>query len=125
MHLFDSDILIDYLRLHPPAVAFLDAIKKKERTIALISVFELLKGCANKTQEARINRFLKHFTILPLNEKIAKTALEIYRVKRWAFGIGIVDCFIAATAIVNRTPLVSRNIKHYKGISSLKLETPY
>lgn len=125
MYLFDSDILIDYLRLHPPAVAFLDGLKKKERTIALISVFELLKGCANKMQEARVNDFLRHFKVLPLNEKIAKTALEIYRVKRWAFGIGIVDCFIAATAIVNHVPLVSRNIKHYKGISSVKVETPY
>lgn len=125
MYLFDSDILIDYIRLYPPAVSFLDSTKKKNRFISLISVFELLKGCANKEQEARLNRFIKHFRILDLSTAISKSALNLYRVKRWSIGIGIADSLIAATGLSHKLTLVTRNLKHYKGIPSLKVRTPY
>lgn len=125
MYLIDSDILIDYLRLHTPAVSFLDALKKGQRSISLLSQFELLKGCSSKIQEVRINRFLKNFIILPVNEKISRLALEIFRTKRWAFGIGIVDSFIAGTAAHHKINLASRNKKHYSHIASLKVEVPY
>lgn len=125
MYVIDSDILIDYLRLYPEAVTFLDELPKKERFLAFISQFELLKGCANKEQEARISRFIKQFKILPLTESVSKTALNLFRVKHWFMGIGIADSFIAATALTNKCTLVTRNLKHYQGIESLKLHTPY
>lgn len=125
MYVIDSDILIDYLRLYPKAVTFLDELPKKERSLAFISQFELLKGCASKEQEARISRFMKQFNVLPLTESVSKTALSIFRVKHWFIGIGIVDSFIAATALANKCTLVTRNVKHYQGIESLSLHTPY
>lgn len=125
MYLIDSDILIDYLRLHEKAIDFLDNLNRKDRAIAHISVFELLKGCTRKTQEDQINRFIKKFQIINMNEKVVKKALELYRVKRWTFGLGIADSFIAAIGILNKCELVTRNTKHYKNISGLKIKTPY
>lgn len=125
MYLIDSDILIDYLRLQEKAIAFLDNLAREDRSIAHISVFELLKGCTKKSQEAQINRFIKKFPVVNIDEKIAKKALEIYRIKRWTIELGIADSFIAATAIVNNQELITRNVKHYKTIEGLKLKTPY
>lgn len=125
MYIIDTDILIDYLRLQEKAINFLDSLSRKERCIAFLTVFELLKGCSNKEQEARISRFTKKFGILDLNADIAKTALQIYRVKRWTIGLGIADSFIAATALRYKCELVTRNIKHYQSIEDLKLKTPY
>ena len=125
MYLIDSDILIDAIRFQPTALTFLENLQKRERNIALLTQFELLKGCMNKEQESRLNIFLRHFTILRITESVEKTALELYRVKRWSIGIGIVDSFIAATAIVHKYQIVSRNKKHYQNIAQLKIYTPY
>lgn len=125
LYLVDSDVLIDYLRLHPEAIRFLDSINRRQRALAFLSVFELLSGCSRKTQETHINRFIKQFRILELSPAISKTALQLYRIKRWSHGLGIPDSFIAATALVHKCTLVTRNTKHYKNIAGLILETPY
>lgn len=125
MYLFDTDILIDYLRLHKPAIKYLDELNKKDRNIALITQFELLKGCQRKLHEQRIAGFLKNFKILPLSETVSKKALQIYHERRWHSHIDIPDAFIVATALVHKLTLITRNIKHYRDISSLKIEKPY
>lgn len=125
MYIIDSDILIDYLRLQEKAISFLDGLDRKNRRIAHISMFELLKGCGNKTQEAQINRFIRNFTVIDMDSKIVKKALEIYRVKRWTIGLGIADSFIAATSILGKYELITRNIKHYQTIPSLRIKAPY
>ena len=125
MYLFDTDILIDYLRLHKPAIKLLDEIEKKDRKIAFISQFELLKGCGKKSQAQKIDSFLKHFKVLPLDQETAKQALQVYRFARWFTGTEIPDSLIAGTAIKNKLTLVTRNIKHYRDIPSLKIEKPY
>ncbi len=125
MYIFDSDILVDYLRLHKPAIKLLDGIDRKDRRIAFLSQFELLKGCVKKAQSQKVDSFLKHFNIIPLDKVVAKKALQIYRTDKWHTGIQIADSFIAATAIENKLTLVTRNIKHYKNIPSLELQKPY
>lgn len=125
MYIFDTDILVDYLRLHKPAIKLLDETDKNNRGIAFISQFELLKGCNAKAQSQKIDSFLKHFKVLPLDPKVAKKALQIYRTVKWHANIEIPDSLIAATAIENKLTLVTRNIKHYREIPALKLEKPY
>ncbi|MBI2634059.1 type II toxin-antitoxin system VapC family toxin [Candidatus Peregrinibacteria bacterium] len=125
MYLFDTDILIDYLRLHKPAILLLDKLKKEERHIAYITQFELIKGCKKKIQEQRIHFFLKHFTILPMDGKLSKKALGLYKVCRWGAHVDIPDTFIAATALIHKLPLFTRNIKHYRNIPDLVFEKPY
>ncbi|MBI4235311.1 type II toxin-antitoxin system VapC family toxin [Candidatus Peregrinibacteria bacterium] len=125
MYVIDTDILIDYLRLHDKAINFLDNLKRKERHIAFLTVFELINGYNNKNQEKKINNFLENFVTLDLNTNIAKTALQIYKTKKWSTGLGIADSLIAATAIKHKYALVTRNIKHYQNIADLKVKKPY
>ena len=125
MYLFDTDILVDYLRLHQPALRLLESIPKKDRKVAFISRFELLKGCIRKSQANKIGSFLKHFSVLPLGIPISQEALRIYHEKKWHAHIDIPDAFIAATALSHKLILITRNIKHYRGIPLLKIEKPY
>lgn len=125
MNLLDTDILIDYLRFHPPAAAFLENLPKQNRYIAFISPFELLKGCVRKTDEKLIERFLKAFKIVPVSPAIGETAFYLYHQKRWKVPMDIPDSFIAATALVKKFTLFTRNTKHYIGISGLKIQSPY
>lgn len=125
MYLIDSDILIDYLRLHKPAINFLDGLAEKDRNIALITHFELIKGCQKKLHEFKIGQFLKHFKIIPLSAEVSGKALKIYRTHKWGSNLGIPDAFIAASAVLGKLTLLTRNIKHFKTIPALKVEKPY
>lgn len=125
MYLLDTDILIDYLRLYEPALDFFEHLSKTDRAIALLTRFELLNGCQRKEHEARIDRFLKNFKIYTITSDISKRALALYHSHRWFTGLGISDSFIAATALVERRTVVTRNYKHYQKIAGLKVETPY
>ncbi len=125
MYLIDTNILIDYLRLHKPAIEFLDNLPKEDRNIGLISQMELIQGCKKKANELTVNLFLKNFKILPLSSEISAKALKIYRTYKWASKFDIPDSFIAANALLNKLTLVTRNIKHFKNIASLKIEKPY
>jgi tRNA(fMet)-specific endonuclease VapC len=125
MYILDTDILVDYLRLHPPALRFFKKLEDKDRKICFLSQFELLQGCDRKIEEQKIGSFLKHFKIIPLTGAIAKTALQTYRTNRWKAYLDIVDSFIAATALAHKLTVVTRNMKHYRQIPGIKVEKPY
>lgn len=123
--LLDTNILIDYLRLHAPAMRFLESLSQKERTISVITQMELLQGCSRKIDEQRVIRFLNHFKIYPVSNATSDKALIFYQKYHWEAQLDIPDAFIAATAMVHHLSLVTLNMKHYKSIPGLKIRTPY
>ncbi len=125
MYLIDSDILIDYLRLHEPAIEFLDGLEKSEMALSFVTKFEVLKGCRKKINENRAFKLLNKFEILPLNEKVSERAFQVYQNLRWRADIGMSDSMIAATAIQNKCVLISRNVKHFDKVPGIKLKKPY
>lgn len=125
MYVFDTDILIDYLRLHKPAIKLLDGLTKDERNIAFLTPFELLQGCGKKSQSMKVDTFLKNFKVLPVSAEISKKALALFREIKWRTHIDIPDAFVAATALVSGLTVVTRNLKHYRDIPKLKVERPY
>lgn len=125
MYLLDTDILVDYLRLHKPAINLIEKLEKSQRHIAFITQFELLAGCNKKSQSQKISSFLKHFQPIEATEKLTKEAFKIYREYRWHAGIEIPDTFVAASAILQKFTLLTRNLKHYRSIPNLKIEKPY
>jgi len=125
MYIFDTDILIDYLRLHKPAIQLLDGLQKSERAICFLTPFELLQGCDKKSQSMKVDSFVKNFKILPVTPEISKAALSMFREVKWRSHIDIPDAFVAATAVAGGFTLVTRNLKHYRDIPKLKIEKPY
>lgn len=60
-----------------------------------------------------------------ITTEISQKALALYHSHKCFTGLGISDSFIAATALVERRTVVTRNYKHYQKIAELKVESPY
>ena len=55
MMLLDSDVLVDLLRKHPPAIAWFDALDEDEELVVSgVVVMELIQGRRNKAEQDRV-----------------------------------------------------------------------
>ena len=124
----DSDILIDYLRGIEDARTFLiQASKNAPLYISVVSIVELYAGKETKQEEKQkyIERFLKEFMVIPLNEALAQSAGEFRR----DYGKPFADMIIAASAHAYHLRLATRNIKHFEalhtGAARLSVVKPY
>jgi predicted nucleic acid-binding protein len=123
--LLDTDILIDVGRQIPDAVTYLHT-REQTHTIAISTIthLELLIGARNKTEQQKIERFVKRFQLLPIDAAISNTATDLLRQYRLSHGLLLADAFIAATAIHHGIPLSSKNQRDYRFIAQLTL-LPY
>jgi predicted nucleic acid-binding protein len=120
--LIDTDILIDSGRGVPEAIHCLSNIKATSSlAISIVTQMELIVGCRNKTEIRTLEQFLKQFQILPLDSSISELAVESLRRYRLSHGLLIADALIAATAVNQNCPFITKNQKHYKFISGLNL----
>jgi predicted nucleic acid-binding protein len=57
MILLDTDVAVDVLRGHPPAVAWLQGLGTTTLGLLGLVVMELLQGCQNKAEQVRVEQF--------------------------------------------------------------------
>jgi predicted nucleic acid-binding protein len=125
MIILDSDVMIDLLRHHPPAVAWLDSLGEEEVILPGFVVMELLQGCSNKTEQAEVEKVLTGCEILwPLPETCDE-ALEVFARYHLSHRVGLLDALIGQTAVALNLPLYTFNRKHYAAIPSLVTIEPY
>ena len=118
----DTDILIDAGRGVPEAIACLQDIKANSTlTISIVTQMELLVGCRNKSELQKLDKFLKQFQIVKVNETISDKSVELLRLYRLSHGLLIADSLIAATALTLNVAFISKNQRDYKFISGLNL----
>lgn len=122
--LIDTDILIDAGRSINDAVSFLQKTELTDQLlISTITQMELIVGARNKNELRVLERFLKRFTIVKVNQSISDTAVDLVRQYRLSHGLLIPDAFIAATAIVINEPLATKNRRDYQFITGLILSS--
>ena len=63
--LIDTDVLIDYLRNRPEAVAYLESITVP-MLISVITVAELYAGVKEGIERVKLDAFISAFEIVPL-----------------------------------------------------------
>lgn len=123
--LIDTDVAIDFLRGEAYAQPLLAALWREERAVvSVLTVYELTAGMRDKEKIATGN-FIDACQVEVVSADIAMRAGELYRKYR-AKGttLNSLDCLIAATALVTRCKVATRNLKHYpeKGLV-LNIET--
>ena len=123
--IIDTDVLIDTSRGVQDAISCIQQLEQQS-TVAISSIteMELIVGCRNKNELQALERFLKRFQVIKVNEAITDIATDLLKQYRLSHGLLIADALIAATAITLSVPFVSKNQRDYRFISNLNL-LPY
>lgn len=118
----DTDILIDAGRGLNDAVNYLEQIERRSPlAISIITQMELMVGCRNKAELRTLERFLRRFQLLKLDEPICDAAIDLLHHYRLSHGLLIPDALIAATAIWLNRHLLTKNKRDYRFIRKLDL----
>lgn len=120
--LIDSDVLIWLTRGHLGAAQRLHGIAPWR--ISVVTYMELVQGCRDKTELARLKKGLAaHSTeVLQLTPAISERAADMVDSLALSHGMRLADALIASTAIEHELTLLSANAKHFGAIGNLKLE---
>ena len=110
--LFDTDVIIDYLRDQSDAVQYLEN-RPEILLISSIVVAELYSGLRDESEREALETFLKAFEIVPVNQEIAIKGGTYRRDYHKSHGTGMADALIAATADIRQAKLVTLNKKHF------------
>ncbi len=123
--LFDTNILIDYLKGKPETVSFIDRCLQEGQvlTCSLITKVELLSG-ARQGEEKVLQDFLDAFDRIGLDDNIAEAAGRYMSLYRKSHGINTADAIIAASALVKKAVLYTLNEKHFP-MNDIKVAKPY
>ena len=89
--------------------------------ISTVTQLELLVGCRNRTEQRTVEKFLRRFEVVRLNELIADQAVDLIRQYRLSHGLLLADALIAATALSLNIPLATKNQRDYRFITGLQL----
>lgn len=125
MLLVDTDVMIDVLRNHTPAMTWLQALGHEQVGLPGLVVMELLQGCQSKVEQQRIARLLKDRPLFWPTSADCDRALQDFVQYSLSHNIGMIDTLIAYTAIGVGLPLATFNQKHYRVIGQLQTLEPY
>lgn len=110
--LLDSDVLIDMLRRHPLAVAYLRGLPTVP-FLSVVVVAELFSGVHDGRERDELEDFMATSRVLPVSAAIAVQAGLFRRQYRASHRPGLPDMLIAATALAHNATLVTLNAKHF------------
>ncbi|GEO09973.1 type II toxin-antitoxin system VapC family toxin [Segetibacter aerophilus] len=120
-NLIDTNTAIDYLaQLLPPSASQL--IEAMEVNISIVTRIELL--CwpnATDNDTDMLLGFISSCTVINLSEPVVEKTIEIRKKYRLKLG----DAIVAATALLNRLDLYTRNVKDFDRVLELKIFNPY
>ena len=115
--LFDTDVVIDYLRDQADAVQYLEN-RPEELLISSIAVAELYSGVRDESEREALETFLKAFEIVPVDREIAIKGGTYRRDYVKSHNTGLADALIAATADVCQAKtgdVEPKTLPHVKG----------
>jgi hypothetical protein len=124
-YLFDTDVLIAYLRGYHQAVELLKALAAQgfDFLISPVTIIEIEAGIRD-TEKEKTYELLDIFEVCPVDRSIAHSAgssLKKYRKK--GVTLGLADVIIAATVLTQHLTLVTYNTSHYP-MSDLQILSP-
>lgn len=124
MYILDTDILIDVLRGHQPAITWFTTLTEVPNVSGFV-VMELIQNAQNKQQIQQVFKLIAPLPIIWLTEVDCSNALSDFSKYHLSDGVGLLDALIAHCAIGKNATLCTFNVKHYRVIPNLKITQPY
>jgi predicted nucleic acid-binding protein len=117
--LVDTDIMVDFLRGYPKAVAL---VRMQSTRIILPSIVaaELYAGVKGDEELSTLDDLIALFRIIPVSREIARAGGLYRRDYGRSHGVGLADAIVAATADVEDADLKTLNTRHYPMFKSLR-----
>ncbi len=128
--LLDTDTLSEVIKgrdlvTQRNAQAYLGVHRRLQ--FSIITRYEILRGLKAKDAFAQVEAFevqCRGSSVLPLNDAIVVKGADIFAMLRTrGEPISDADILIAATALVHNLVLVTNNLRHFRRISDLRVET--
>lgn len=116
--LFDTDVIIDYLRGDKQAIDYFESFDG-DFYISAITIAELYSGVKGVQEREELDYFTSLFSVLPLTSEIAIVGGLLRKKWHASGGMGLADALIAATANVHKMSLISLNEKHFGMLENL------
>jgi predicted nucleic acid-binding protein len=118
--IIDKDVLVWYLRGNEKAKISVES--HIPFSISVVTYIELIQGMKNKDEFSLFQRQIQKWDtdIIHIDKEISSRALFYIQEFALSHSMRLADALIAATAVQNRTPLLSANDKHYKFIPNMK-----
>jgi predicted nucleic acid-binding protein len=89
--------------------------------MSVITMMELILGSRNKKEIESIQKAFRKIEIVDIDQEISIMAYKLIFKYNKSHNLFINDAIIAATAIVNKTTLVTLNISDFKFIPGISL----
>lgn len=124
MILLDTDILIDVQRGIAPAVEWFSQLDELPAVPGFV-VMELIQGANNAAQVRQVLKLVAPFTVVWPSEAECSQALSNFAIYHLSHSLGLLDALIAACAVGRSATLYSMNVKHYRAVPDLQVESPY
>ena len=117
--LVDTDVMVDFLRGHPKAVAL---VKRHSSRIILSSIVtaELYAGVRGDEELDTLDNLVSLFRVIPVSPALARAGGLNKRDYSKTHGVGLADAIVAATCEAEGAELKTLNVKHYPMIRGLK-----
>ncbi|HSS48099.1 MAG TPA: type II toxin-antitoxin system VapC family toxin [Thermoanaerobaculia bacterium] len=128
----DTTFLVDLLREARrgpgPATAFLEVVAEQELAISVHALCELHAGAELSNNSAReqqaIQSLCAALTVRHTDDNLPQVYGRILAtLQKSGRSIGTMDLLIAASALVDEAPLVTRNLDHFQRIPGLEVLT--
>ena len=130
MFVLDTNTLSYFFRGEGQIAARLAAVSPSEVGIPAIVLFEIEAGIARSREavqrRTQLDEALSTIHLIPFGRREARSAARI-RADLEASGkpIGPYDILIAGTALANAATLVTRNLREFKRVRGLEVESWY
>jgi predicted nucleic acid-binding protein len=116
--LFDTDVLIDFLRFQTDAVSYLNS-RTERLLVSAITVAELYTGVRVGRETTELVALLGILEVISVDRDTAEMAGRFRQTYRKSHHLDITDALIAATAVREGATLVTLNRKHFPMIPNL------
>jgi predicted nucleic acid-binding protein len=119
----DTSVLIDYFRKQDKSKTLFYKLTEQYSVfvVSAITEYELYVG-NSEGQNDFWNNFFAQITVLPFDTESVKQSINIYKqLKLKNKLIEIPDILIAGTAMKNKLPLATLNLKHFTRIDGLEI----
>jgi predicted nucleic acid-binding protein len=125
MRLLDTDIIVDVMRGHVPAIQWLVSQSDRDIGIPGLVFMEVINGWRNRREIRFLRRHLSPYNLYWPTAADSDRVLATFTRFHWSHSLGILDALIAECAVGLGVPLCTFNVRHFRAVPGLVTEQPY